>query len=136
MPRLAGKVAIITGAASGIGLESCVLFTKEGCKVVCCDINEQGGLATLALIYKTLNYNPKDDPTGSSKPAIFIKVDVSKEEDLKSAVQAAETNFGKLNIIFNNAGIMHPNDDDAVTTEEKVWDLTFNINVKGVWFGN
>lgn len=70
-----------------------------------------------------------------SNPAIFVKVDVSVENDIKSAVELAESTFGKLNVVFNNAGIMHPNDDNAVTTEEKVWDLTMNINVKGVWFG-
>jgi NAD(P)-dependent dehydrogenase (short-subunit alcohol dehydrogenase family) len=122
-----GKVAIITGAASGIGLESCVLFAKEGCKVVCCDINEAAGLKTLDLIHKFI--------PASSKPAVFVKVDVSKESDLKHAVEIAEQEFGKLDIIFNNAGIMHPNDDDAVSTEEAVWDLTMNINVKGVWWG-
>jgi NAD(P)-dependent dehydrogenase (short-subunit alcohol dehydrogenase family) len=54
---------------------------------------------------------------------------------VKNAVDVAENTFGKLNIIFNNAGIMHPNDDNAITTDEKTWDLTMNINVKGVWWG-
>jgi NAD(P)-dependent dehydrogenase (short-subunit alcohol dehydrogenase family) len=66
---------------------------------------------------------------------VFFKVDVSKENEVKAAVEFCELTFGKLNIIFNNAGIMHPNDDNAMTTEENVWDLTMNINVKGVWYG-
>jgi NAD(P)-dependent dehydrogenase (short-subunit alcohol dehydrogenase family) len=70
-----------------------------------------------------------------SNPAIFFKVDVSKELEVKNAVDVAEKTFGKLNVIFNNAGIMHSDDDNAITTEEKVWDLTMNINVKGVWYG-
>jgi NAD(P)-dependent dehydrogenase (short-subunit alcohol dehydrogenase family) len=64
-----------------------------------------------------------------------VKVDVSKEDQVKAAIETAERKFGKLNIIFNNAGIMHPGDDNAQVTDEKIWDLTMNINVKGVWWG-
>jgi NAD(P)-dependent dehydrogenase (short-subunit alcohol dehydrogenase family) len=60
--------------------------------------------------------------------------DVSKEDSVRGLVSAAVDRFGKLNIMFNNAGIMHPDDDNALTTPEKVWDLTMNINVKGVWY--
>jgi NAD(P)-dependent dehydrogenase (short-subunit alcohol dehydrogenase family) len=129
---IVGKVAIITGASSGIGLESCVLFASEGCKIVCCDVNDQSATKTLQLIYKAANYT---ENTSSKPPAIFVKADVSKETDIKHAVDLAESTFGALHIIFNNAGIMHSDDDNAVTTDEKVWDLTMNINVKGVWFG-
>lgn len=141
MGRLSNKVAIITGCGSGIGLEACFLFAKEGCKVVACDINETTGQNTVKEINKIA--------AGST---IFVKVDVSKEMDIKNAVAVAEKEFGivfphsgvypiflfflgKLNIIFNNAGIMHPADDNAETTEEKIWDLTMTINVKGVWWG-
>ena len=62
--------------------------------------------------------------------------DVSKEDSVRALVDAAVKAFGKLNIMFNNAGIMHPDDDNAMTTPEKVWDLTMNINVKGVWYMN
>ncbi|KAI9101128.1 hypothetical protein DFS34DRAFT_457515 [Phlyctochytrium arcticum] len=124
--RLAGKVALITGAGSGIGLEASILFASEGCKVVCADLNEQSGQATVAKI---------QEKSGSEKSAVFVKVDVGKEADVENAVKTAEKEFGKLNIIFNNAGIMHPQDDDALSTPEKIWDLTMQINVKGVWFG-
>lgn len=117
---------------SGIGLEASILFAKEGAQVVCADINEQTGAATVQKIYETLGYTP-DSPT--PKPAIFVRVDVSKETDIENAVKVAEKEFGKLNIVFNNAGIMHPADDDAINTEEKIWDLTIQINVKGVWWG-
>ncbi|KAJ3195179.1 hypothetical protein HK101_000889 [Irineochytrium annulatum] len=120
MGRLEGKVALITGGGSGIGFESCVLFAKEGCKVVCCDINKAAADATVERI--AADY-------GKGK-AISVKVDVSKEAEVKAAVELTEKTFGKLNIIFNNAGIMHSDDDNALTTEEKVWDLTMNINVK------
>lgn len=69
-----------------------------------------------------------------SQNAIFVATDVSKEESVRELIAAAVDRFGKLNIIFNNAGIMHQDDDNAVTTPENVWDLTMNINVKGVWY--
>ncbi|KAJ3183666.1 hypothetical protein HDU85_002095 [Gaertneriomyces sp. JEL0708] len=124
--RLEGKVALITGAASGIGLESSILFAKEGAKVVCADVNAQAGAATLQKIAEV---------TGSDKNAIFVSCDVTKSSQVEAAVSKAEQVFGKLNIVFNNAGIMHPADDNAETTDEKVWDLTMEINVKGVWYG-
>jgi len=123
--RLEGKVAIITGAGSGIGLETSNLFVKEGAKVVCADVNEKAGREAVDGIAKEYG----------SGFAIFVKADVSKESDIANLVAVAEKEFGKLNIIFNNAGIMHPKDDDAVNTEESVWNLTMDINVKGVWFG-
>ncbi|RKO91810.1 hypothetical protein BDK51DRAFT_15657 [Blyttiomyces helicus] len=128
--RLNGKVAIITGAGSGIGLEASILFAKEGAKIVAADVNETTGKATVARIEAELGYTGTGAP-----PAIFVKVDVSKEKEIKHAVEVAEKEFGKLNVIFNNAGIMHPADDNAETTEERVWDLTMTINVKGVWWG-
>ncbi|TAE96535.1 MAG: SDR family oxidoreductase, partial [Runella slithyformis] len=67
--------------------------------------------------------------------AIYVRSDVSKASDCANMVAVAEQTFGKLNIVFNNAGIMHSDDDNAMTTEESVWDLTMNINVKGVFFG-
>jgi len=67
--------------------------------------------------------------------AIAIKADVGKESDVKSAVEQAVKEFGRLDIMFNNAGIMHPEDDHALNTEERIWDLTMQINVKGVWWG-
>jgi NAD(P)-dependent dehydrogenase (short-subunit alcohol dehydrogenase family) len=121
--RLQGKVAVVTGAGSGIGLETSLLFAKEGCKVVCADISNAGQQVA--------------DKINSTHPgaAVFIKCDVSKEVQVQACVNLAESHFGKLNIMFNNAGIMHPNDDNAMTTDENVWDLTYNINVKGVWYG-
>ncbi|KAI8819596.1 uncharacterized protein EV422DRAFT_98337 [Fimicolochytrium jonesii] len=123
--RLTNKVALITGAGSGIGLETSLLFAHEGARVVCADVNQDAGTAVVKRINEELK----------SEVAVFVKVDVSRESDVKEAVRVAEERFGKLHIVFNNAGIMHPSDDNAETTDEKVWDLTMNINVKGVWFG-
>ncbi|KAL0091296.1 short-chain dehydrogenase [Phycomyces blakesleeanus] len=123
--RLSGKVAIVTGAASGIGLETSVLFVKEGAKVICADLNEEGAKKTAARIAATYGEGL----------AIAVKVDVSKEDQIKNVVDLAVEKFGKLSIMFNNAGVMHPEDDNALTTEERIWDLTMGINVKGVWYG-
>ena len=71
----------------------------------------------------------------SKGAAKFIKTDVSKAKDCEAMVAKAEKEYGKLTSIFNNAGIMMSADDDAVATEEKTWDKTFDINVKGVFFG-
>jgi NAD(P)-dependent dehydrogenase (short-subunit alcohol dehydrogenase family) len=69
------------------------------------------------------------------KNSIAVKADVSKAADCQQMVMAAERQFGKLNVLFNNAGIMHAKDDDAETTSEEVWDLTLDINAKGVFLG-
>ena len=121
--RLENKVALITGAGSGIGKESAVLFASEGAKVVVVDLNEDAGAAVVSSI------------KAGGGEAVFQKADVSKTDDAPDMVQAAEDTFGALHVIFNNAGISHARDDDAVRTEEEVWDLTFAINVKGVFFG-
>ncbi|CAO3588807.1 unnamed protein product [Absidia cylindrospora] len=123
--RLSGKVAIVTGAASGIGFETALLFAREDAKVVCADLNDKGANDTVQKITSLFG------PDG----AIAVKVDVSKEDQVEAMVQQAVTTFGKLDIMFNNAGIMHPADDNALNTEEKIWNLTMDINVKGVWFG-
>lgn len=95
--------------------------------MIICDINPNNQQKTLDLIASV-------STAKQSPPCVFVKTDVSIESEVKNAVDMAESTYGKLNIIFNNAGIMHPDDDNAMTTDEKVWDLTFNVNVKGVWF--
>jgi len=126
--RLEGKVAIITGAGSGIGYESALLFALEGARVVCADIN-------LTTANNTAQQIESRFPDSTGPHAVAFKVDVSKEADIKALVDHALLTFGKLDIMFNNAGIMHPEDNDAITTEERIWDLTHAINVKGVWWG-
>jgi len=121
--RLENKVALITGASSGIGRETSILFAKEGAKVVVVDINDSGGNETARMIH---------DANGE---AIYFHVDISKAVDCENMIKSTEEKYGKLNILFNNAGIMHSQDDDAVNTSEEVWELTMNINLKGVFFG-
>ncbi|GAA6010115.1 hypothetical protein JCM11491_005874 [Sporobolomyces phaffii] len=124
--RLEGKVCIITGAGNGIGLETALVFANEGAHVVAADINVEAAQRTVDLIAKECK--------GSVK-AIAIKADVSKEQEIKEMVAKTVEEFGRLDVVFNNAGIMHPADDNALNTEERIWDLTMNINVKGVWWG-
>ena len=109
--RLKDKVAVITGAASGIGRETCLLFAEQGAKVVGVDINEKEGAETIRKIH---------DNGGQ---ALFFKADVSKAANCKNMIDTAVVQYGRLDILFNNAGIMHSKDDDAVNTEEEVFDL-------------
>jgi NAD(P)-dependent dehydrogenase (short-subunit alcohol dehydrogenase family) len=121
--RLQDKVALITGAASGIGRESALRFAAEGASVVAVDLSVEAGEAVAAEV------------RAAGGQAIFVKADVASADDCQAMVAAAEAEFGKLNVLFNNAGIMHSDDDDAVRTSEAVWDLTMNVNLKGVFLG-
>ncbi|TKX18599.1 oxidoreductase-like protein 30 [Elsinoe australis] len=124
--RMAGKNAIVTGAAGGIGLETSILFAREGANVLLADISGPAldkGLSKLKEVV----------PNATGK--LEVKTcDVSKESEVAAMVEHVDS-WGGVDVIFNNAGIMHADDADAIDTPEKIWDLTHNINVKGVWFG-
>src|SRR5689334_13937366 len=106
--RLKGKVALITGAGAGIGRQAALLFSREGASIAAVDVNEKAANETAAMI----------------PDAVAIRADVSKAGDCQHMIAAAEQAFGRLHVLFNNAGIMHGKDDDAVTTDESIWDLT------------
>ncbi|GAK65168.1 short-chain dehydrogenase [Moesziomyces antarcticus] len=127
--RLPHRVAVITGGGSGIGRECAVLFASEGASVVLADINIDACQKTADLV------NERFKDAQPPVKAIAMKCDVSKEDEVAAIVKRAVDEFGRLDVMFNNAGIMHPADDNALNTEEKIWDLTQAINVKGVWYG-
>jgi NAD(P)-dependent dehydrogenase (short-subunit alcohol dehydrogenase family) len=121
--RLKEKVALITGAGSGIGREMALLFSQEGANVVVADINSEDGNRVAQEVA---------DAGGNAR---FVKADVSHAQDVENMVAHTEQEFDRLDILVNNAGIMHSEDGDSTSTEEAVWDLTMNINLKGVFLG-
>lgn len=124
--RLSGKNAIITGAAGGIGLETTILFAREGANILMLDISEPALLKAQATVHKLAPEMPGQLWTHHC--------DVSSEPSVSAAVAFLDPHGG-VDIMFNNAGIMHAADSDATSTPERIWDLTMSINVKGVWFG-
>ena len=121
--RLAGKVALITGAGSGIGRESSILFAQHGAAIVAVDVHRDAAEHTVAAI------------TDAGGRAVAVDADISQADECRRMVEAAEQSFGQLNVLFNNAGIMHGSDDDAVNTGEDVWTLTMDVNARGVFLG-
>ncbi|MFN8456644.1 MAG: SDR family oxidoreductase [Anaerolineae bacterium] len=120
--RLQDKIAIITGAGSGIGRESALLFAREGAKVVVADIAEAAGREAVTLI-------------GDSH-AFFVKVDVSSWSDTERLVRETMARWGRIDILFNNAGIDLPQATTVVATSEADWNRIININLKGVFLGS
>ena len=121
--RLENKVVLITGAGSGIGREAALLFSSEGARIVVVDVNDDGGKETVKMI------------EAQEARAVYVHANVAKGSDCEKMVAATEKSFGKLHVLFNNAGIMDSRDDDAVKTEEEVWERTLSVNLKGVFLG-
>ena len=121
--RLQNKTALITGGSSGIGKAAAMLFGKEGANVVIADVNDKSGV----LVTDQIN--------AGGHEAVYVHADVSKAKDCKEMIAFAEKEYGALHVLFNNAGIMHSDDDDATATEEDIWQLTMDINAKGVFLG-
>lgn len=121
--RLAGKVALITGAASGIGRESALRFAREGAQVVVADLDAKAGEGVAAEI------------AAAGGAAIAVRCDVARGDDVRAAVETAERRFGALHVLFNNAGIFPAQDGSPVDTPEDVFDLVMNVNLKGVFLG-
>ncbi len=122
--RLAGKVAIVTGGASGIGAATCRLFAKEGARgVVIADVNEAAGTALEADIRR------------EGGNAMFHPLDVTQEAQWIEAIDAVVSPYGRLDILVNNAGRSQPGRPVVEQTTEEAWDLMFAANAKGVFLG-
>ncbi len=121
--RLEGKVAVITGTAGGIGRATALRFAEEGAAIVGADVSVDANDATANLV---------QDAGGKM---ISTTVDVTSTSSVAALFELAETEFGRVDIVFNNAGVMLPGDDDAMTTTDEVIDRTLAINVKGVIHG-
>ena len=114
--RLEGRVAVITGAASGLGLATAKRFASEGAHVVVVDMNEEAGIAAAKEI-----------------GGIFIKADVTNPEQVEHMYKVAFDTFGRIDIAFNNAGISPPDDDSILTTELDAWRRVQEVNLTSVF---
>jgi 3-oxoacyl-[acyl-carrier protein] reductase len=120
--RLADKVAIITGAGSGIGMATAHLFAKEGARLVVADINDAGGEQTVSAI------------KADNGEAIFVHTDVSQASEVENLVKAAIDRFSKIDILYNNAAIFMKQ-TPVEDIEESLWDRIYSTNVKSVFHG-
>ena len=116
--KLENKVAIITGGGSGIGQTSSILFAREGAKIVVVDINEDGGLDAV------------DKIKSNGGESCFIKTDVSDVKDVKNSLKYALDQYSKIDVLFNNAGIISPIGMSFLEISEKQWDKTLETNLK------
>ncbi|HEY3264033.1 MAG TPA: glucose 1-dehydrogenase [Actinomycetota bacterium] len=118
--RLEGKVALITGGGSGMGKVASELFASEGASVVLTDVNDEAGEATAGAI---------------GERARYVHADVSQEQDAEEMVATTVDAFGRLDVVYNNAGIMPLGDGSVTDNDTAIWDEVLAVNVKGVAFG-
>ena len=120
--RLEGKVALITGTAGGIGRATALRFASEGARVVAVD-------------FVAANHETVELIRAAGGEATAVQADVSDDADVASAVKTAEETYGRLDVAFNNAGIMLADDSDSIATSEETIDKTLAVNLKGVLYG-
>ncbi|MDR7522105.1 MAG: glucose 1-dehydrogenase [Armatimonadota bacterium] len=121
MGRLDGKVVLITGAGSGMGRMASVMFAREGARIVVSEIAEAAGRETVAQV------------RAAGGQAVFARTDVAREADVAEAVRAGEAAFGRIDVLYNNAGIFPAEDGSVVDLDEAVWDRVINVNLKGIY---
>ncbi|HET9985635.1 MAG TPA: glucose 1-dehydrogenase [Longimicrobiales bacterium] len=119
--RLRDKVCFITGGASGMGRVAGEAFCREGARVALADVTEDRGESAAA------------EARAAGGDAFFVRCDVTREADVRSAIAATVERYGRLDVLYNNAGIMMEADRSVVDTEESVWDRTLAVNVKGIY---
>jgi NAD(P)-dependent dehydrogenase (short-subunit alcohol dehydrogenase family) len=121
--RLDGKVTIITGGGSGMGRTAAELFAREGARVVVSDVSEAAGEGVVAAV------------AAAGGEATFVRADVANEDDARSMVQHAVARYGRLDALYNNAGIMPEADHSVIDTDVATWDKVMAVNVRGVFLG-
>ena len=121
--RLDGKVTIITGGGSGMGKTAAELFAKEGARVVVSDVSEAAGQGVVDVV------------KAAGGEATFVRADVSREDDARAMVQHAVATYGRLDALYNNAGIMPEADHSVIDTDVDTWDKVMAVNVRGVFLG-
>lgn len=121
--RLAGKVALITGAGGGQGRAAAVLFAQEGAKVVVTDVKVDGGEETVQLV------------RAAGGQAVFRTADVSQAAQVEAAVRFTVDTYGSLTILYNNAAVLHRKDAVVTDLEEEIWDQVLDVNLKGIYLG-
>jgi len=121
--RLKDKVSLITGSGSGIGREAALLFAREGASVVVVDVADEAGRQTAADIEK------------AGGRAHFVHADVSRGDDVREMVEEAEKTYGRVNVLFNNAGVFPDADGSVLDTDEETWDFVLRVNLKGIFLG-
>jgi len=119
--RLADKVALITGSASGMGKLAAEVFAREGASIVVTDIMEKEGEETAQAVR---------DAGGS---AIFVKGNVAHDADVQRVVATAIETYGRIDVLYNNAGIMPAEDSSVVETAEEIWDKVIDVNLKSAF---
>ena len=120
MDRLKGKVAVITGAGSGLGAEAAKLFAAEGCAVVVNDVNADAGEKVVS------------DIRAAGGTAEYVRGDVRSTPDVDAMYRRTRQIYGFINVLYNNAGVSPGEDDGVVNTSDAVWDVVLDVNVKGV----
>jgi NAD(P)-dependent dehydrogenase (short-subunit alcohol dehydrogenase family) len=121
--RLADKVAIITGAGGGMGRVASQMFAAEGAKIVVAEFGEAAGEETARLVRE------------AGGDATFVKTDVSNEASAKSMIDRAVSTYGRVDVLYNNAGIMPEADHSVIDTDVATWDQVMAVNVRGVFLG-